>query len=167
VSPTYDVSALGPPRRFATAAPWLAAAVLAVLTPAARGETINCTAIASAPATISAPGIYCLTGDLNTNLASGSAINITANSVVLDLNGQTETIGSLAGSGRVVDNFGSIVTGQANSNTTFSGKLDHIGDLTKVERERLERGETGPAPEPGHGETSGHEPAAEGAPKHD
>jgi len=42
-----------------------------------------------------------------------------------------------------------------------------VGDLTKVERERLERGETGPAPEPGHGETSGHEPAAEGAPKHD
>jgi len=42
-----------------------------------------------------------------------------------------------------------------------------VGDLTKVERERLERGETGEEPEPAHGETSGHEPAAEGAPKHD
>jgi mono/diheme cytochrome c family protein len=40
-----------------------------------------------------------------------------------------------------------------------------VGDLTKVERERLDRGETGP--EPAQGETSGHAPAAEGAPKHD
>ena len=42
-----------------------------------------------------------------------------------------------------------------------------VGDLTPDERERLERGETGPEPEPAHGETSGHAPAAEGAPKHD
>jgi mono/diheme cytochrome c family protein len=42
-----------------------------------------------------------------------------------------------------------------------------VGDLTQSQRERLERGETGPEPEPAHGETSGHGPAAEGAPKHD
>ncbi len=45
-----------------------------------------------------------------------------------------------------------------------------VGDLTQQERERLERGETGPVPEPSaHGETpAGHAPAAgEGAPQHD
>ena len=44
-----------------------------------------------------------------------------------------------------------------------------VGDLTQVERERLERGETGPVPEPAHGESSSeHAPAAgEGAPQHD
>jgi mono/diheme cytochrome c family protein len=42
-----------------------------------------------------------------------------------------------------------------------------VGDLTPQEKERLDRGETGPVPEPSHGETSGHAPAAEGAPKHD
>ncbi len=42
-----------------------------------------------------------------------------------------------------------------------------VGDLTPQEKERLDRGETGPVPEPSNGETSGHAPAAEGAPKHD
>jgi mono/diheme cytochrome c family protein len=42
-----------------------------------------------------------------------------------------------------------------------------VGDLTQIERARLERGETGPAPEAAPGETSGHAPAAEGAPQHD
>jgi len=43
-----------------------------------------------------------------------------------------------------------------------------VGDLTTVERERLERGETSsPEPDPAHGEPSGHAPAAEGAPQHD
>ena len=37
----------------------------------AQAETVNCTAVTTAPFTISAPGIYCLTGDLTTNLASG------------------------------------------------------------------------------------------------
>ena len=42
-----------------------------------------------------------------------------------------------------------------------------VGDLTQPERERLERGETGPVSEPAQGGTSGHAPAAEGAPQHD
>ena len=43
-----------------------------------------------------------------------------------------------------------------------------VGDLTPDERERLERGETGPVPEPAHGETSRpRAAAAEGAPQHD
>src|SRR6476469_8239231 len=53
----------------------------------AAAETVNCTAITAAPATISASGLYCLTDDLTVNLASGNAIQITANNVVLDLNG--------------------------------------------------------------------------------
>jgi hypothetical protein len=39
------------------------------------------------PYTISAPGIYCLTANIVTNLATGAAIMIAADDVVLDLNG--------------------------------------------------------------------------------
>jgi hypothetical protein len=54
---------------------------------AARAETVNCTAINSLPVTISSQGVFCLTGNLATNISSGSAITITANNVTLDLNG--------------------------------------------------------------------------------
>src|SRR5262245_47728812 len=53
----------------------------------ARGETVNCTPITSLPAVITVQGIYCLTGNLNTAITSGTAITIDANNVVLDLNG--------------------------------------------------------------------------------
>ena len=53
----------------------------------ARAETINCTPITTLPAVISTQGIYCLTGNLATNITSGNAITITANNVTLDLNG--------------------------------------------------------------------------------
>lgn len=53
----------------------------------AGAETTQCTAITSLPYTISAPGTYCLTGDLTTSISSGTAITIAANSVTLDLNG--------------------------------------------------------------------------------
>jgi hypothetical protein len=53
----------------------------------ARAETVNCAAITVAPITISTHGIYCLTHNLNVSLASGIAITIAANDVVLDLNG--------------------------------------------------------------------------------
>ena len=53
----------------------------------ARAETINCTAITSLPYTISAQGVYCLTGHLSTGITSGNAITINTNNVVLDLNG--------------------------------------------------------------------------------
>jgi hypothetical protein len=42
-----------------------------------------------------------------------------------------------------------------------------VGDLTPEDRGRLERGEPAPAEEPAAGETSGHAPAATGAPQHD
>jgi len=56
---------------------------------AVRAETVNCTAITNAaiPYTISAPGVYCVTEKITTNLATGAAIIIDANNVVLDLNG--------------------------------------------------------------------------------
>jgi hypothetical protein len=69
-------------------------ASMAVVAPA-PAETVNCTAvITTLPYTISASGVYCLTDDLNTNLASGNAIEIAANSVILDLNGHK--IGNLS-----------------------------------------------------------------------
>jgi hypothetical protein len=52
-----------------------------------EAETVNCTAITALPAVISAPGIYCFTGNLATSMTSGVAIAITSNNVVLDLNG--------------------------------------------------------------------------------
>jgi Periplasmic copper-binding protein (NosD) len=65
-------------------------ALTAALALAAGGlwaETTNCTPITSLPATITSTGVYCLTQDLVTNISSGSAITIDANSVILDLNG--------------------------------------------------------------------------------
>ena len=59
-----------------------------------QAETINCTPITAAPFIITAPGIYCLTQDIATNLAAGAAITIDANNVVLDLNGHR--LGNLA-----------------------------------------------------------------------
>jgi hypothetical protein len=64
-------------------------AVLAVLGLArgAAAETLNCTPITALPFTITAKGIYCLTGDLNTSINTGNALEIAASNVVLDLNG--------------------------------------------------------------------------------
>jgi parallel beta-helix repeat protein len=53
-----------------------------------QAETTNCTAITSVPYTISVPGIYCLTGNLETAMTSGNAITINVNNVVIDLNGR-------------------------------------------------------------------------------
>ena len=50
-------------------------------------ETVGCTAINSIPFTITTPGIYCMTQEIETNLANGTAIQIDASHVVLDLNG--------------------------------------------------------------------------------
>lgn len=58
-----------------------------ILSAPTQAETINCTAIISLPYTIATQGAYCLTGHLSTSMASGNAITINANNVVLDLNG--------------------------------------------------------------------------------
>jgi hypothetical protein len=67
----------------------VAAAVLllAAATTVARAETTLCINITSLPATITAPGSYCLKQDLATTISSGTAISIEANNVTVDLNG--------------------------------------------------------------------------------
>jgi len=64
----------------------------------AQAETTTCTAISSVPYTISTPGIYCLTGNLETAMTSGNAITINVNNVVIDLNSRKLGGGS-AGAG--------------------------------------------------------------------
>jgi hypothetical protein len=64
----------------------------------AGAEQINCTPITSVPTVITDPGIYCLTQDMGTSMTSGSAIEIQANNVVLDLNDH-KLRGVAAGSG--------------------------------------------------------------------
>jgi hypothetical protein len=54
---------------------------------APEAPAFACTAITALPAVIAAQGAYCLTGHLGTGMTSGAAITITANNVVLDLNG--------------------------------------------------------------------------------
>ena len=51
---------------------------LIMLSTSIQAETINCTPITSLPATITAQGIYCLTGNLTTSQTSGNAITINA-----------------------------------------------------------------------------------------
>ena len=72
--------------------------LLAVLATSVQAETINCTPITSLPATIDTQGLYCLTGNLATDISSGNAIEITANNVALDLNGW-KVGGQAAGTG--------------------------------------------------------------------
>jgi hypothetical protein len=48
-----------------------------------------CTAITYLPYSIFEEGVYCLTGNLATSLLSGNAITVSADNVVLDLNGWT------------------------------------------------------------------------------
>ena len=57
---------------------------LLALGPPARAEATLCTAIASLPHTITAPGIYCLKSSL---AAAGTGITIDASDVTVDLNG--------------------------------------------------------------------------------
>lgn len=58
--------------------------------PLAQAETVNCTPIVTPPPlAISVPGVYCLTGNITTSLATQRAINIISDNVVLDLNGYT------------------------------------------------------------------------------
>lgn len=66
---------------------------LPVLPRPAQAETTLC-AVITVPTTITTQGIYCLNQDFNLNLASGAAIEIQANNVILDLNGHL--LGNLA-----------------------------------------------------------------------
>ena len=104
-----------------------------VLVPAARGETVNCTSIASLPAVISQPGIYCLAGNLSTSQVTGSAIEIQANSVVLDLNG-FKLAGRAAGVGTSA--FGIHAVNRQNITIKNADATNHnIHPLPKVNNE--------------------------------
>ena len=63
----------------------LAAIALAPITAAAE----NCTQITSLPATIGAPGKYCLVDSHTVNMTTGNAITIASNDVTLDCDGNT------------------------------------------------------------------------------
>lgn len=54
---------------------------------ATQAELINCTPITTLPAVITVQGVYCFKGNLATGMASGNAIEIKTNNVLLDLNG--------------------------------------------------------------------------------
>ncbi len=72
----------------------LLAALAVLYAGPATAETVNCTAITAVPAVITVPGVYCFTKSLVTSIASGIAISIQANNVVLDMNGHR--LGGLA-----------------------------------------------------------------------
>ena len=68
----------------------LALAALAILAPrpARAAESFDACehAITTLPATVNAPGIWCLDGNLATSMASGNAINIVASNATIDCN---------------------------------------------------------------------------------
>ena len=84
------------PFAFALACSFTGASALAETTVCDGGGAAGAGAgkITSVPVTITAPGVYCVTGKISSNLASGAAITINANNVVLDLN--DFAIGNLA-----------------------------------------------------------------------
>jgi fibronectin-binding autotransporter adhesin len=62
-------------------------------------------------------------------ISNSAAVTINSDGK-LDLNGQTETIGSLAGSGTLTIGSGALIVG-GSSSTTFSGAISGTGSLTK------------------------------------
>ncbi|MEO8675086.1 MAG: hypothetical protein ABI569_05870, partial [Casimicrobiaceae bacterium] len=69
----------------------LGAALLALLASIgpARAETVDCTPITALPMVITVQDVYCLTADISSAAASGNAIDVQTNNVVIDLNGFT------------------------------------------------------------------------------
>jgi hypothetical protein len=102
---------------------------------AARAEVNDCTPILSVPTTITLPGVYCLTSDLN----AGSATAILVDGplgVVIDLNGHTLQ-GEANGTGLLVRNArrvtlrnGSVVGFSRAVQTTATAYNTRVEDLT-------------------------------------
>jgi autotransporter-associated beta strand protein len=63
-------------------------------------------------------------------IPNGSAVTVNS-AATFDLNGYSETIGSLAGAGNVTLGSGNLTTGGNNGSTTFSGIISGSGGLTK------------------------------------
>jgi hypothetical protein len=64
--------------------------------PAAHAETLTCTDVPTLPATLSAPGHYCLNKNFS-QVFTSAAVNIAASNVVLDCNDHTVTQTGLSG----------------------------------------------------------------------
>jgi hypothetical protein len=55
-----------------------------------------------------------------------------ASGAVLDLNGFSQTVGSLAGAGAVTLGTATLTSGNDGTSTTFSGSMSGSGGLTKI-----------------------------------
>lgn len=118
-------------------------ALLAGTAPASAETYLACdTIIEAVPATIATQGVYCLTQDVSTAIASGNAITINANNVTLDCNGYK--VGGLAGgpgtwARGVYLPFGRVNATVRNCNVRgFQYGLFLFGDRHLVERNRLD-----------------------------
>jgi len=126
-----------------TCATLLAAALLPPAPAQAAESFDNCSGyITSLPATITTQGVWCLDRDLATNLASGSAIIVATNNVIIDCN--DFKIGNLAAGAA---NTANGVTSVNRLNTTirncnirgfFSGIFMNLGGGHLVEGNRLD-----------------------------
>ncbi len=67
----------------------------------------------------------------NERIADTSAVTV-ASGATFNVNGQTETVGSLAGAGDVLLGAGALTAGGDGTSTTFSGNLDGTGSFTKT-----------------------------------
>jgi len=67
----------------------------------------------------------------NNQINDSSAVTIAADGQ-FNVNGKTETIGSVAGSGTVALGAGALTTGGSNATTSYSGVISGTGSLTKA-----------------------------------
>lgn len=72
-----------------------AALAMAAAGSVARAEVQDCTEITALPAVIAQQGVHCLKADLSTTAASGNAITVNANNVIIEMNGYK--LGGLGG----------------------------------------------------------------------
>lgn len=115
-------------------------ALAALSAPAARAETLACTAITSLPATITTSGVYCLQQDLGSS-ATGNLITVAASNVTIDCN--DHKIGGLSAGTEVINTaiHGGVVNNVTVRNCTIRGfftgiELNGAGNV--VEGNRIE-----------------------------
>lgn len=116
---------------------FLPVACLFLMAPA-WAETTLCTVIQALPASLTKPGVYCLIGDLSTPKATGVAVVIASDDVVLDCNGHA--IEGLAGLSTRAVGVSSTRTGVTVKNCGVSGFYTGIsinGERGLVQSNRL------------------------------
>jgi hypothetical protein len=111
----------------------LTAVALAAGAHHASAETTNCTAITAVPTTITAPGIYCLTGDVSLP-GTGTAFTVDGpEGVVIDLNGYT-VYGGGSGTGLLVQNAKRVTMRNGSlSNIARAAQIQSSGAWTQLE----------------------------------